>query len=137
MSRSRVIRGAACALLAVTLVACGDSPTEPDPDPEYVVSFGVVEAGASSGFDASIVAALAARIDGFNARMAAAGSDVRLEYPWMFVVGAGVDPFASLRTGSRWNIPAPSYILDESDFRCSSSRSSSSRTAACSIRRRS
>ena len=114
MSRLRVIGGSVCALLASTIVACGDGPTEPEP--EYVVNFGVVEAGASSGFDASTVAALAAGIDGFNARMAATGSDVRLEYPWMFVVGGGTDPFARLRTGSRWNIPTPAYILDESDF---------------------
>lgn len=67
------------------------------------------------------------QVDEFNARLAAAGSEMRLHYPWLFVVGAGnddehgrdgdegTDPFARLRTGARWIQANVSYIIDESD----------------------
>jgi hypothetical protein len=67
-------------------------------------------------FDADAIAAIVASVDDLNARFEATGSEVRLDYPWFFVVGPGTDPFARLRTGSRWTIPSPTYIIDESDL---------------------
>jgi len=103
-----------CAFVAVGLGACDNSTTEPET--EYVVSFQRVPTGGSTGFDQGAIEALTARIDAFNAALVAAGNDVRLDYPWMFVVGFGADPFAQLRSGARWQITTPTYILDESDF---------------------
>jgi hypothetical protein len=103
-----------CAFVAVGLGACDNSTTEPET--EYVVSFQRVPTGGSTGFDQGAIEALTARIDAFNAALAAAGNDVRLDYPWIFVVGFGADPFKQLRSGARWNITTPTYILDESDF---------------------
>lgn len=71
---------------------------------------------------------LVAQVDEFNAKLAAAGSDLRLQYPWLFVVGGGnenghgmdgnegTDPFGQLRTGARWIQSDVSYIIDSSDF---------------------
>jgi hypothetical protein len=59
---------------------------------------------------------LKAMVDGINARLETAGSDLRLEYPWLFRVGPGTDPFARLRTGARWIDPAGvTYVYDASD----------------------
>lgn len=59
---------------------------------------------------------IVAFVDDFNAKLEAAGSDLRLEYPWMFRVGPGTDPFGQLRTGTRWPMMNVGYILDESDY---------------------
>jgi len=61
-------------------------------------------------------AELARRVEDLNATLSANGQTIRLDYPWLFVVGGGTDPFQRLRTGSRWPISQPVYILDASDF---------------------
>lgn len=61
-------------------------------------------------------ARIAAFVDEINAKLAAGGSELRLDYPWLFRVGPGTDPFAQLRTGSRWTKSAVEYVLDESDY---------------------
>jgi hypothetical protein len=61
-------------------------------------------------------AAIAAKVDEINAMLEASGQTVRLDYPWLFVVGNGTDPFARLRTGARWTTLQPTYILDASDY---------------------
>lgn len=55
-------------------------------------------------------------VDEANARFAAEGRNIRLDYPWLFRVGVGVDPFTRLRTGLRWTTPSLTYVLDESDY---------------------
>lgn len=101
-----------CAALAVsagiTALGCQvDGPSEPTSGPSLA---------DNTGLDDATVASIAAQVDEFNAELAAAGSTIRLDYPWMFVVGPGTDPFGQLRTGSRWPITSPGYILDESDY---------------------
>lgn len=51
-----------------------------------------------------------------NARLEAGGGELRLDYPWLFRVGGGTDPFATLRTGSRWTTASLEYVIDESDY---------------------
>lgn len=70
----------------------------------------------NAAIEDATVASIVAQVDEFNASLAAAGATIRLDYPWMFVVGPGTDPFGRLRTGSRWPISSPGYILDESDY---------------------
>ena len=100
----------------VALVAC--EPGVTDPTSEIAPSFARAEAGAvpDASFDQARLDLLSAEIGEINARFEAAGEELRLQHPYMFVVGRGVDPFMNLRTGSRWPIAAPSYILDASDF---------------------
>lgn len=106
----------ALGLGALSLSACDGAPTEPaadlGPQMASVQSPEVPEAA----FDEAVLEALAGQVDAFNRRLADAGSELRLHYPWMFVVGRGTDPFARLRTGGRWQIASPTYILDESDY---------------------
>lgn len=55
-------------------------------------------------------------VEEVNARLEAGGSDIRLDYPWLFRSGQGTDPFARLRIGSRWTKASLAYVLDESDY---------------------
>lgn len=105
-------------ILIVGTAACQQSlPTESqsvgdEPGVESLVQGSTADAKAALSPE---LRRLVAQIDEFNATLAAAGSDLRLEYPWFFVIGRGVDPFARLRTGARWVQTEISYIIDESD----------------------
>lgn len=57
---------------------------------------------------------IAALVDAANAELAPTG--VRLDYPWLFRVGGGTDPFARLRTGVRWTSADLEYVIDASDL---------------------
>jgi hypothetical protein len=59
---------------------------------------------------------IAAFVERVNAGLEASGSEMRLEYPWLFRIGPGTDPFGRLRTGTRWSNPQVTYMLDESDY---------------------
>lgn len=107
--------------LILPLVACAfaigacDSRTlptaAPEADTDLQITPNFAKAQATDDFTHIV-----AFVDDFNAKLEAAGSDLRLEYPWMFRVGPGTDPFGSLRTGSRWPMMDVGYILDESDY---------------------
>jgi len=94
-------------------VAACDQPVT-SPDTEVVPTYA---ARSSRGSEQVEVASfLTQQVDELNAALAAQGSTIRLDYPWLFTVGGGTDPYARLRTGSRWTTPEPTYILDESDY---------------------
>jgi hypothetical protein len=99
-----------CLLL---LGACKSEPlpTATDADADLTEAATFKRAQATEDFSH-----VRAFVDDFNAQLEAAGSDLRLEYPWMFRVGPGTDPFGGLRTGSRWPMMDVGYILDESDY---------------------
>jgi hypothetical protein len=67
-------------------------------------------------FDPAAIAQVVSQVNEMNDMLANSGSNLRLDYPWFFVVGKGTDPFARLRTGSRWPIASPEYIIDISDL---------------------
>ncbi len=70
--------------------------------------------GATDDLDVERITAF---VDDINAGLAASGSDLQLDYPWLFRIGLGTDPWGRLRTGSRWTQPEfVSYLLDESDY---------------------
>lgn len=105
------------AAVSFTVGACHDSiPT--DSGPERADGLATIESSA----DARVaqlspeLQRVVAQVDSFNAELAARGSELRLDYPWMFTVGQGVDPFAQLRTGARWIQDEVTYILDTSDY---------------------
>lgn len=103
----------ALAAMAITMSACAPDVAEPNPA-TAALSDGPSFARASNR-DATF-AWVAEQVDQFNANLEAAGSSIRLDYPWMFVVGPGTDPFGRLRTGARWPMETVGYILDESDY---------------------
>ena len=95
----------------VALSACDQEVTAPESEVAPVF------AKASQGrADFAPTDAIRAFVDGVNARFAATGQTIRLDYPWLFRVGPGTDPYQSLRTGSRWTTTSPEYILDVADF---------------------
>ncbi len=107
MRLSRLCAGLVVAA-GITALGCQvDGPSEPASGPSLA---------DNTGLDDATVASIAAQVDEFNANAAAAGSTIRLDYPWMFVVGPGTDPFGRLRSGERWPMSTPGYILDESDY---------------------
>jgi len=114
MSHSRLVAQSAM-LLAVTLgfTACEQAATAPDVD--VAPSYAKGSARASS-FQGGPAHSLTAQIDAVNAQFAARGSTLRLDYPWLFTVGPGTDPYARLRIGVRWTTLEPTYTLDVSDF---------------------
>lgn len=99
------------ALLAMFTAACEQATTDPMVDTDVQTTPNFAKAQASDDFSHIV-----AFVDEFNAKLEAAGSDLRLEYPWLFRVGPGTDPFGQLRTGSRWPMMDVGYILDESDY---------------------
>jgi len=105
---SRALKSFFVLTVALGVVACEQAPTEPDMAPQL--------ARVQAGPVASPYTAIALQVDEFNARMAAAGHSLRLDYPWLFVIGEGTDPYARLRTGSRWPTTDVAYVLDTDDF---------------------
>lgn len=103
--------------LVLAATACQDSlPTESTTE-DAANTPNLVEqpaADARAGLSPELQR-LVAHVDEVNEKLAASGSELRLEYPWLFVVGRGTDPFARLRTGARWIQTDVSYIIDESD----------------------
>lgn len=97
------------ALFAVS--ACERPPTAPDS--EASPTFARAERSQPS---VQVLDRIAAFVDGVNARFAASGQTTRLDYPWLFKVGLGTDPYQSLRTGPRWTTSTPMYVLDVADF---------------------
>jgi hypothetical protein len=87
-------------------VACEQAATEPEIAPQF----------ARVGPVASPYTQIATQVDAFNARLAAAGQTLRLDYPWLFVIGQGTDPFARLRNGASWPVADVTYVLDTDDF---------------------
>ena len=55
-------------------------------------------------------------VESINARLEAAGSELRVGEVWFFTMGRGVDPYRRLRTGLRWYKTNVDYVLDESDY---------------------
>lgn len=98
-----------CAILAAS--GCDQALTSPEAElsPNFARSQG-------SRPSLQAVDPIAAFVEGVNARFAASGLTVRLDYPWLFTLGWGTDPYQSLRTGSRWTTMTPEYILDVADF---------------------
>lgn len=105
----------ALAAMAVTISACAPDVIEPNPSTTALTDGPSFAKNAAASEDATI-AWLTARVDQFNADQEARGSTLRLEYPWLFRVGPGTDPWGRLRTGSRWSNPNVTYILDGSDY---------------------
>lgn len=113
MLRTRLALVTTLVATALTLTACDQAATSTDV--EVAPSQARLEARGSQA-QAQMVSWLAQQVDDFNATMAAQGSTLRLDYPWLFTVGEGTDPFMRLRTGTRWTTLAPTYVLDASDF---------------------
>lgn len=98
-------------VLATAAVACEQAATAPDVEVAPVFA-----KAQNAGSEFAQVGRLQAMVDNFNVALAASGQTVRLDYPWLYTVGGGTDPFQTLRTGSRWTTATPTYILDESDY---------------------
>jgi len=96
---------------ALAVAACDQPVTSPDVEvaPSYAARSQAPAQAAAASF-------LTRQVDELNASLAARGSTIRLDYPWLFTVGEGTDPYARLRTGSRWTLLDPTYILDASDY---------------------
>ena len=109
------VSAARAILLTLLAAAAACEPTAAPTAPELAPQF-ARGARAGAGPIASPYAQIALEVDQFNAQLAASGQTLRLDYPWLFVVGRGTDPFQSLRTGPRWTTFRPTYVLDESDY---------------------
>jgi hypothetical protein len=107
-------------LAAVVLTGCHDQPipTSAISDQEVDNTEDVTSIAGKMGGNASDEAYrhIIKLVDEANARFAAEGRNLRLDYPWLFRVGVGVDPFTRLRTGQRWTTPSLTYVFDESDY---------------------
>jgi hypothetical protein len=93
----------------ILLSACEQPATAPIDEPDRVVP-------DVARMDAGTLPSVSLEIEAFNEAQRASGSDLRLDPPWMFVVGPGTDPFGRLRMGNRWTTTDPTYLLDASDF---------------------
>lgn len=103
-------------LVASVLAAGCQAATEPLVEPDPLFDRSPAASVPEAEFDEAVLQGLTARVDALNAELARSGAPYRLDYPWMFVVGQGVDPYMRLRTGGRWQIDSPSFILDASDY---------------------
>jgi hypothetical protein len=115
-------RSTAAALLALgTLAACAA--------PDAIAPRADAPALATSGSATTIkdldpqddgtnpdYARVARIVDRMNTRLAKSNSRYRLNEVSFFLVGRGTDPYRRLRTGSRWNDPTVTYMIDESDI---------------------
>jgi len=97
--------------LTVALAACHDtsSPTDQVAPP----SFAAAKKTPLTGTPTQRAAQIAAKV---NARLAAAGSKMRLTGATFFTTGRGVPPFRQLRTGVRWTKRDLTYLIDVSDY---------------------
>ena len=97
--------------LTVALAACQDtsSPTDQVAPP----SFAAAKKTPLTGTPTQRAAQIAAKV---NARLAAAGSKMRLTGATFFTTGRGVPPFRQLRTGVRWTKRDLTYLIDVSDY---------------------
>jgi len=111
MTKRRFFLPALAVGLSLVVAGCQDHTTSPD---ELIA--GAPSFSKSGRSKETPVARIVEQVDDFNANLEAAGQSIRLDYPWLFVVGPGTDPFGRLRTDSRWPITSPGYILDESDY---------------------
>lgn len=104
--------------LSLTVAACQESLPTDTSEPTATVETPALVESAVAHARTSLSPELrrvVAQVDEFNAQLASAGSDLRLQYPWLFTIGEGVDPFARLRTGARWVQDEVTYIIDSSD----------------------
>lgn len=107
-----VVRSSLLLALAVGVAACGDTPAEVSNQVETAAQ--AKKTAPLTGTPQERAAAIAANV---NARLEAAGSEMRLDEAWFFTVGRGTDPFRRLRTGSRWTDPGTvTYQVDLSDL---------------------
>lgn len=103
-------------VLGLSISACDSYeavPTTSEHDHASAASADVLSKNDASGLQNDKVVAL---VESINSRLAASGSEVRVDYPWLFRIGVGTDPYARLRTGSRWPWMDPTYLFDESDY---------------------
>ncbi len=106
------MRNCSLLLLAVALFAFGCTKEETKVvSPEASASTSGARV-AKPGVDLSRVTALVQKI---NASLAAKGKTIRVDKVWFFTKGLGVDPYQSLRIGSRWPKPNLTYMIDASD----------------------
>jgi hypothetical protein len=97
--------------LLVLVAGCIDQSTSPDMSAIDGPSFAKSKGKAEAPVDPVVEF-----VNEINARFEAAGQSIRLDYPWVFTVGHGTDPYARLRTGGRWPHQMVGYILDEYDY---------------------
>jgi hypothetical protein len=97
--------------LSVALAACQD--TSSPNDQVTAPSFAAAKRTPLTGTPTERAAQIAAKV---NARLAAAGSKMRLTGVSFFTVGRGVPPFRTLRTGARWTKRDLTYLIDVSDY---------------------
>lgn len=110
-SRTRPLAWAPALVIALALIGCeADTMTEPPVQGASGIHLGRAANPASGPTK------VAAIVDNVNARLEAAGSEMRLDEVWMFSVGQGTDPFRRLRTGARWVQQTVTYMIDGSDF---------------------
>lgn len=108
-------------LLSLGVAGCEQPITEPSPPrpgqpSTFLQSRSPAAPMESSDLSPEAVARITRAVDRVNEGLASAGSPWRLNYPWLFRVGNGVDPFGALRTGVRWPVSTVSYVLDEKDY---------------------
>lgn len=106
------------ATVALSAAACGETLPSENASPSVSTTSVALRKARVANRHADLSPELqrvVAQVDELNARLASAGSDMRLHYPWMFTIGQGADPFAQLRTGARWIQNEVSYIIDASD----------------------
>ncbi len=100
-------------LLSIALIAFGCTKEETKVvSPEASTSTASSARVAKSGVDLTRVAALVQKV---NASLAAKGKTLQVDKVWFFTKGLGVDPYQSLRTGSRWPKSNLTYVIDASD----------------------
>ena len=108
-------RNALLLLGALAVAACNENPTPTAESNEPALGKGQISDPALTGTPAERAAQIADRL---NARLAAAGSTIRLDEAWFFTTGPGTDPFRRLRsTAGRWVNPTTvTYAIDLSDL---------------------
>jgi hypothetical protein len=95
----------------LAMAACDQAVTSPEA--EVAPAFAKADHGRP---DIQTLDRIASFVDGINARLEASGQTLRLDYPWLYTVGLGTDPYQTLRTGSRWPYLNPTYVIDVADL---------------------
>lgn len=112
MHLSKNLRSLAALAVALSVLACEQVATAPEPAADLAPHF-AKNGRAQATISVSEFDHIVAFVDDVNAQLAAAGQTIRLDYPWLFRVGPGTDPFQTLRTGPRWPTPDVEYVLDQ------------------------